>query len=435
MPAQYHIAGTTARGIAESIERAIDGGRFADGEALPTIRSLADRLAVSPTTVNAAFAMLRRRGRIVGRSRGGSIVVGRTGFQTGAAAAAGPPHGRNLAVANPDPAFLPPMRRALGARLVERRLYTDIGDSAALCALARRAFERDGVPGVHVGVVSGAMDAIERALVASLVPGDSVALEDPGYPPYADLARVLGLRVLRVGVDKGGLVPGALREAVRAGAVALITVPRAHNPTGVSLDAGRARELARILAAAPELLVIEDDFLAGVAGVPLASLVPGRKRWIHVRSYAKTLGPDLRVGTFAADSLTAARIRDRQRLGCGWVSLVLQEAAATLLADPKTIALLRSAEATYRERREGFVRALARRGVKLPAGTGFTVWVPVRDEAEAVRNAQAAGFAIDGGARYRESAPPGVRVAITTLTAAEAELLADAITAVGIQGP
>ncbi len=431
MPAQYHISGTTASTIAESVERAIDGGRFASDEALPTIRALASALGVSPTTVSAAFALLRRRGRLVGKRRGGSIVVAKVAFESATQAAPAAEPGRNLAVANPDPAFLPPMRTALTAALVERRLYTDIRDSAVLLARAKRAFVADGVPADHLGVASGAMDAIERALVASLSPGDVIILEDPTYPPYVELARVLGLRVVRVPIDERGIVPSGVRDAVRAGAKALIVVPRAQNPTGVSFDAARVRELERALAGAPDLLVIEDDFLSAICGVPLATLVAKRKAWMHVRSFAKILGPDLRVAPFCGDALTVARMQARQRLGCGWVSVMLQDAAAAVLRDPDTTKRLRAATRTYAARRAGFIDALANAGLRASAGastgSGFTVWVEVRDETAAVSAAQSAGYTIDGGARYRSNAAPGVRITTTTLESRDASTLAAAL--------
>ena len=431
MPVQNQIAGSTATAIAESIERALDAGRFASDETLPTIRALAEKLGVSPTTVSAAFALLRRRGRIVGRRRGGSIVVARAEFQSGTQAAPSALGGCNLAVANPDPAFLPPMRAALTATLVERRLYTDIADSPALVAIARRAFVADAIPADYVGVASGAMDAIERALLATLAPGDTLALEELTYPPYVELARVLGLRVVRVAIDARGIVPGALRDAVRAGAKALIVVPRAHNPTGASFDATRVRELERVLAAAPDVIVLEDDFLANVCGVPLATLVANRKHFLHVRSLAKTLGPDLRVAPFAGDALTVARIRARQHIGYGWVSVTLQDTAAVLWRDPETKQLIRRATRAYAKRRAGFVRALETVGLVGTPGCGFTVWVSVRDEAAAVGSAQAAGYTIDGGARYREHPSPGVRVTTATLGARDAEALAAALATAG----
>ncbi|GAC1395876.1 MAG: aminotransferase class I/II-fold pyridoxal phosphate-dependent enzyme [Vulcanimicrobiaceae bacterium] len=431
MPVQYHISGATANAIAESVERAIDGGRFAAEEPLPTIRALAADLGVSPTTVSSAFALLRRRGRIVGRRRGGSIVVRKAAFQSGSDTAALPRAGRNLAVANPDPAFLPAMKAALTRTLVERRLYTDIADSPALRSVARRAFARDGVAAEHVGIASGAMDAIERALVESLAPGDTLALEDPTYPPYVELARVLGLQVARVAVDARGILPSSLRDAVRAGAKALVVVPRAHNPTGASFDAARVRDLEAILAPAPDLMVIEDDFLANVCGVALATLTRARARFVHVRSLAKSLGPDLRVAPFAGDALTVARMRARQHIGCGWVSLVLQDAAAVLLRDAPTLQRLRAATRAYADRRATFVAALASVGLTGTPGCGFTVWVAVRDEAAAVGAAHVAGFAIDGGARYREHAPPGVRVTTTTLRERDARTLAVALASAG----
>ncbi len=427
MPAQCNITGTSASTIAESVERAIDGGRFASDQALPTIRGLATELGVSPTTVSAAFALLRRRGRIVGKRRGGSIVVAKVAFESATESGPAPERGRNLAVANPDPAFLPSLRSALTATLVERRLYTDIRDSASLLTRVKRAFVADGVPAEHLGVASGAMDAIERALMATLSPGDTIVLEDPTYPPYVELARVLGLRVVRVGVDERGIVPAGVRDAVRAGAKALIVVPRAHNPTGVSFDAARVRELERALAGAPDLVVIEDDFLSAVCGVPLFTLVTKRKHWIHVRSFAKTLGPDLRVAPFCGDTLTVARIRARQRLGCGWVSVMLQDAAAAVLRDPDTAKRLRAATRAYATRRAGFISALAEVGLRANEGSGFTVWVEVRDEAAAVGAAQSAGYTIDGGARYRNKAAPGVRVTTTTLEPRDAAALAAAL--------
>ena len=44
-----------------------------------------------------------------------------------------------------------------------------------------------------------------------------------------------------VAVDSHGLLPDPLDEALRSGARAVIITPRAHNPTGASIDSARAR--------------------------------------------------------------------------------------------------------------------------------------------------------------------------------------------------
>jgi DNA-binding transcriptional MocR family regulator len=424
----YHIAGRTAKEISQSIERAIDAGTIEPDERLPTIRSLAASLGVSPTTVNAAFAHLRAHGRINGHRRGGSHVLGRVRFQSGSTSHA-PAGTRSLLEANPDPAFLPAIKPVVRDAVVERRLYGESRESPNLLRVARRQLRADGVPDAHVAVVSGAMDGIERALTAHLRPGDTIALEDPTYPPYIELARALQLAIVRMPLDDLGVTEAALRGALHAGARAAIFIPRAQNPTGVAFDPRRAAALARILRSAPAVLVIEDDYLGDVATEPLASVAALHARWAYVRSYAKALGPDLRVALLAGDALTVGRVRDRQRLGCGWVSHLLQNTVAALLGDATVMRGVKRASAIYVQRRNALLAALRAQGLDGLGSSGFVVWVPVADESAAVRSAAAAGWAIDGGARYREASAPGVRIAITCLAAADSRTVAAALAA------
>ncbi len=433
MTTQYHAVPNSARGIAETLERAIDAGRYAGGDTLPTIRALAAELGASPTTVNAAFAILRARGRIVGKRRGGSIVVAPIALQSASEHAAMP--GRNLAVANPDPAFLPALAPIVARIAGERRLYTDIRDNDELLARARVSMLAEGVDATHLGIASGAMDAIERGLMAMTAPGDTIAVEDPGYPPYRVLARALGLEVVSLTLDAHGVTPDALRNALKARAKAIVVVPRAQNPTGASFDVARAKELASILDTAPEVGVVEDDYLALVCGVELQSLARGRTRFLHVRSLAKTIGPDIRVAPFAADELTLSRLIARQRIGCGWVSNLLQDTALALVSSPATTRLTRAATRAYDRRRERFLVACRREGLDALGHSGLTVWVRVPDESAAVRAALAAGFSVDGGARYRVLAPPAVRVTTTTITPTESDVLAHALAHAGSHLP
>jgi DNA-binding transcriptional MocR family regulator len=204
---------------------------------------------------------------------------------------------------------------------------------------------------------------------------------------------------------------------------ALIVVPRAQNPTGAAFDAQRVRALRRVLEDAPQTLVIEDDYLADLAGAPSASLAGGG-RWAQVRSVAKSFGPDLRVALLAGDALTVARIQDRQRLGCGWVSHLLQDAVATLFRDRATSRLVRNAGKAYAQRRDALLSALRERGIDACGGTGFNVWIPVAEEGPVVRGLQDAGWAVDAGERYRTETSPAIRVTITTLLPPEAERFA-----------
>ncbi len=423
---QYQIVGKSASAIADGLERAIDDGRLRADETLPTIRGLADELGVSPTTVNAAYAQLRAKGRIGGNRRGGSRVIARPAFPTAAAASlrAGV---RDLVIANPDPALLPPVRPFLARSFAEGRLYGDHPVNPLLRAAAAQHFERDGVDPSHIVITSGAAEAVEGALLTHLVAGDKVALEDPAYPPYRELCATRSLNVIPVAVDAHGIVPAELAKAIRAGAKALVIVPRDQNPTGAAIDEQRRKALLKELARAPHMLVIEDDYLGLLTETKLWPLAGKHPRWLFVRSIAKAIAPDLRTALVAGDALSAERLLHRQRLGAGWVSWILQETAAAMLADASVARSLKVAGRTYVARRVGLAKALRRRGVAVDDGGGLAVWLHVADELGVVRALDAQGWAVDAGARYRFRSAPALRIVTTTLSEDDTERLADAI--------
>lgn len=55
------------------------------------------------------------------------------------------------------------------------------------------------------------------------------------------------------------------------------------------------------------------------------------------------------------------------------------------------------------------------------------MWVPVPDETGAVARLLHAGWAVAPGARFRMSAPPGIRITVATLAPDEVTPLADAV--------
>jgi DNA-binding transcriptional MocR family regulator len=335
---------------------------------------------------------------------------------------------RDLASGNPDPAVLPPMGAALARVDTAHKLYGGPALLPQLAEIARADFTADGVTG-EVAVVSGALDGIERVLQTELRPGDRVAVEDPGWPRIGDLVTAIGLRPEPVAVDQDGPVPDGLAMALQAGARAFIATPRGQNPTGAVVDARRAAQIQAVLAAYPQVLVIEDDYIAAIAGVPYAGVHDGSDRWAVVRSVSKVLGPDLRLATLAADPLTASRIAGRQLVGPGWVSHLLQQIAATMCSDPAARELLARAEHMYATRRATLVAALAERGIGSHGRSGLGVWIPVEEEAAIVQSLAEAGWAVGAGERFRYRTAPGIRVTTTTLQPGEAERLADDIAA------
>lgn len=427
---EYRIEGRRAAEIAASVERAVGSGELEPGQLLPPMRELAGELGVNPNTVAAAYRTLRERGVIETAGRRGSRVrpkpatTARERFRVDV-----PPGVRDLSDGNPDTALLPPLAeafaRAAGRGDREPVLYGEAAVEPGLARAARADLDADGVPDGPIAVTSGSLDAIERVLAVHLRPGDAVAVEDPGWRSLLDLAPAMGLRLLSVGVDDEGPLPDDVRAALRAGARALIVTDRAQNPTGAAVSASRARALRSVLADHPEVLLVEDDHGHRIVDLPLHPLAGATAHWAFVRSAAKAYGPDLRLAVLTGDAVTVDRVLGRQRLGPGWVSRLLQRAVVRLWEDGAVD--VRAVAASYRERRDALIEALAARGIEAHGRSGMNVWVPVPDETGVVARLLHSGWAVAPGARFRMDAPPGVRITVSSLSPDDVAPLADAV--------
>ncbi|MFG2294216.1 aminotransferase class I/II-fold pyridoxal phosphate-dependent enzyme [Streptomyces sp. NPDC048603] len=431
----YMITGRRASEIAASVEAGVGAGELAPGAVLPPMRELAARLGVNPNTVAAAYRTLRERGVIETDGRRGSRVRSRPATAPREArGVAVPPGARDLSNGNPDVSLLPSLDGPLAAaarRYAEApTVYGQDPVVPELARLAREGLAADGVPADAgpLALTSGALDGIERVLVAHLKPGDAVAVEDPGWGSVLDLVPALGLRTLPVAVDDDGPLPSAVARALTAGARALVVTARAQNPTGAAVGSARAEELRSLLAAHPEVLVIDDDHGHGIVDLPLHPLGGVTRHWALIRSTAKAYGPDLRLAVVVGDEVTLDRLRGRQRLGPGWVSRLLQYSVVELWSSGAVdaVAVARS----YGDRRDALVAALAERGVRAHGRSGMNVWIPVADETSAVTGLLATGWAVAPGSRFRLETGPAVRITVARLSPPEIPGLADAVAAV-----
>jgi DNA-binding transcriptional MocR family regulator len=382
---------------------------------------------VSPATVAAAYRQLKQRGLVSANRRRGTVVAVEPPLRVRGSRPL-PPGTRDLASGNPDRALLPPLGPALARVDPEQKLYGGEVKLGRLVELAKSDFVADGIEG-DVAVVGGALDGIERVLQTHLRPGDRVVVEDPSWPRITDLLYAVGVEPEPVPVDQLGLVPDALEQALERGAKAVIATPRGQNPTGAALDPERGRLLREVLGRHPGALVVEDDYVASVAGAPYVGLHGGSPSWVVIRSLSKVLGPDLRIALMAGDSLTVSRVEGRQLLGPGWVSHLLQQTAANLWSSASTKKLLARTQRTYAERRAALVEALGRYGIAAHGGSGLGVWVPLAEEVATVQQLLERGWAVGAGERYRLRTPPGIRITTTDLEPAEAEELAAALDA------
>ena len=418
---QYRPQGRNASEISRDVEAALREGRVAPGVPLPPVRELATELGLSPVTVASAYRELREKGIARGNGRAGTKITGAPPIGPRAPLVV-PPGVRNLLAGSPDPALLPELPLT-GVR-PQRGLYGDPPVIPRLGRLAAERFAADGIPADQLAVVGGALDGVERVFGAWLRPGDRVAVEDPGYAPVLDLLSALDMSAEPMALDESGVTPAALQGALGRGCRAVLFTPRAQAPTGAAWDAQRATDLAAVLAAGPEVLVIEDDHAGPVSGAAAHSVAHVAKRWATIRSVSKSIGPDLRLAVMAGDAVTVSRVEGRQSLGTGWVSSLLQEIVADLWADPAAARLFARAATAYAQRRARLIDALAARGVPAVGRSGLAVWVPVSDEPAVTGALLERGWAVAPGERFRIASAPAIRIGTGTLTREEAARLA-----------
>jgi len=428
------IVGGSAAEIADSVRTLVEKGTLRAGHALPPVRSLADRLSVNRNTVVAAYRQLTQAGLVVTRGRGGTLVAGRAPVaQEGFAADSVL---RDIGTGNPDPSLIPDLSPALAAIAGRPVLY---GEPVIDPDLERWAWEWmrgaiDPALDLRLTVTSGASDAIERLLAQALTRDDAVALEDPCFLSSMNTVRLAGYRPVAVPVDEEGMTVAGLRAALDAGARAVVCTPRAQNPTGASLSAGRAAALREVLADHPYVLIIEDDHFSLLSRSPFHSLIgPGHRRWALVRSVSKFLGPDMCLAVTASDPETADRLAMRLSPGTTWVSHLLQRLVTALLTDSAVVARIEAASTHYAARNAAFAERLVAHGISAAAGDGLNLWVSLPVPARPVcEQLMRRGWLARPGDEFvlaEATAEEHVRLTVHDLADADAERLASDLAA------
>ncbi|HEV7194582.1 MAG TPA: aminotransferase class I/II-fold pyridoxal phosphate-dependent enzyme [Pedococcus sp.] len=424
----------TAKGLAHAVSATIRDGIVQPGDRLPAIRTVATQLALSPTTVSAAWGLLARAGAVSTDGRRGTMVLGQrlptvgryqlalehqNGFQL------------DLSTGVPDPELLPSLSAAL-ASLTGTATTGSYLDDPVLPALSDLLLADWPYAVDELAVVDGAMDALDLVIRSTVRFGDRVVVEDPCFPPLVDLLEAVGAQLVGVPLDEEGLALEPLVRALAEPVAAVILQPRAQNPTGVTMTARRARAIARLLDRT-STLVVEDDSAAGLSPSPLVSL--GRWRPEHtayVRSFSKSHGPDLRLAALSAPAEVMRSLTVRRQLGQGWSSRLLQRLLVSLLTDEGTQASVTHACEVYAARRVALVDALQRKGIRVAGSEGINIWVPVHDETAAVVRLASQGIGVAHGAPFRvgKAAPDGGHVRVTVGLAQDGfEELAEAIAA------
>jgi GntR family transcriptional regulator/MocR family aminotransferase len=420
-------------GVAAALRQGIESGRFVPDEALPSTRELARSFDVHRHTALLALDALTAEGLLRSEPRRGFYVCApvaqlarsqakvraarfpgfrlvRGGADAGFYAA--PTVAIALHAAVPDAALLPMSElRAAYAHVLAKRGRAALagvderglpGLRRELARYVRRA--RGFVPRALL-VTHGSQEAIALAAQVLVRPGDTVLVEDPGYPNAARVFREMGAEVVPLPVDAQGLRVDALAKCLAQRTVRLLyTTPNHHYPTTVTLAAPRRAALLQ-LTRAHAVPVLEDDYdheyhYRGVPQPPLAA-AGDAPHVVYVGTLSKLVAPGIRVGFACGDpQLIDAMVRVRSlvtRSNDG----VTQAALADWMSDGGLDRHLRRARRTYALRRDAAVAALARAAQEVsleytaPDG-GLAIWTvwPEHDVLALATRAAAHGVSV-----------------------------------------
>ncbi|PWC32904.1 PLP-dependent aminotransferase family protein [Azospirillum sp. TSO35-2] len=412
--------GTRTGDVMDAIRRRMASRALSPGEKLPSIRSFADTMGVSPSTVVEAYDRLAAEGVI--RSRPGS------GFYVSGAM---PP----LALAEVEPrldraidpfwvsrqsldagtdmlkpgcGWLPAdwMPNAAIRRAIRQLAHADdavLADyggtrgSLPLRRLLARQFADEGIAAGadQILLTTSGTQAIDLICRFLLRPGDVVLVDDPCYFNFQALLRAHQVRIVGVPHTRTGPDPDRFAEALTTHRPRLyITNSALHNPTGATLSPQTAYKLLSA-AAAHEVTIVEDDIFAGFEPEPSPRLavLDGLARVIRIGSFSKTLSASIRCGYIAARPDWVEALVDLQvATNFGGPSPVVAELVVATLSDGshrKHLEGLRRRLARLRRETAATLESLGLRPWLLPRG-GFYLWCSLPDGRDAADVARAA---------------------------------------------
>jgi len=403
----WRTAAPAYRSLADRIRLLILDGVILPGTRLPAERELAAELAVSRTTIAAAYAALREDGSIQS-VRGSGSIARQSNRPVAIPDLADGPLDLSKAAMPAYPGLAAAMRAAI--ERVPAMLgdfgFDPLGRDELREAIAERYTSRGlATTPDQIMVTVGAQHAITLIARTVLRRGDRVLIENPTYPHAMDSIVAAGGRLVPVPVDAvHGWDAAALEQIIERGSPALAyLMPDNHNPTGATMPTA-VLERALELAAAQGTVVLLDETMGeltidGPTRLPAAAYGPA----VMLGSVGKTLWGGLRVGWVRADAAfirTLTRARFASDLG---TPAFEQLVVAGIL--PDFDAVLAERVEWLRAGRDHLVAELARRfpewRVPTPAG-GLTAWVGLGRPASSqlVLAARSAGLVITPGPRF-----------------------------------
>lgn len=385
--------GGIGRQLSEALRQAIAKGELADGQSLPSTRTLAESLGLSRGTVSEAYEQLIAEGYLKAHAGSGTRVACalhepmmsslhlRTDNQCCSPSLSEaarryaaitdhlsplPSIPFSIAVPGGDVAMGDHWHRhgnrvrasvaAAPSGYCDPRGLLSLREAIANYLRKARAVSCNAE---NIIVTEGTQQGLYLAARVLLMVGDVAWAEDPAYPGLTAVLEECGIQTQRIPVDAQGLDVANAVETCPDAKAAFVT-PSHQYPMGMPLS--MARRLALIEWARKRGgWVVEDDYDSELrySGQPFPALQSlDRDRVIYLGTFSKVLAPSLRLGyVVAPDSLVDAFAGARALMGRGSPSTE-QHVVAAYMKEGYFEAHIRRIRSVYSERRAALIEAL-----------------------------------------------------------------------------
>ncbi|MEK5486928.1 MULTISPECIES: MocR-like pyridoxine biosynthesis transcription factor PdxR [Lysinibacillus] len=375
----------------------ITTGKWPPGELLPPSRELALLVGVSRSTIQIVYEELFSRGYTVTNWRGGTR-VSEWGYKKNSSEEVilqGPSTpvlpllnaavdelnswfrgkaNQNVAIdfCPHEPYLDEHFRKNWRQSFLQASAETDLthwgyGDAYGFTPLREQiqrylTFER----GVHVDIdqiilTSGAQHSIDLIAQALLKEGETVSVEDPGFPAAWMTMKYRRMNVIAVPVDEYGIQVDSIHPQTK-----LVFVTPSHQcAVGVIMSEPRRQQLLQ-KSVKDQFWIVEDDYDGEFRyrGGPLPTLFSQQpQNTLYMMSFSKMVAPGIRISAVIGPKDAIRQLAQVQQLTYRHLPIMEQLTLAHFIEHGHFMRHMRRARNVYRRRHEAMTKAIIASGL------------------------------------------------------------------------
>ena len=210
-------------------------------------------------------------------------------------------------------------------------------------------------------ITNGTQQALDLILRLLIEPGETIAMENPGYLSARMIFETQGAKILPISVDNAGLIVQKLANSTQNNIRLVYVTPSHQFPTGAILSLPRRLELLN-WAQQTGGLIIEDDydseFRYGEKPIPALQGLDYSDSVLYIGTFSKVIFPSLRIGYLVLPKSLVAIFTRAKWLSDRHLPILEQQVLADFIELGYLERHIRKMRSIYDKRRQNLVKLL-----------------------------------------------------------------------------